>query len=161
MKRLHIHVGVNKIDEAVKFYSALFGKQPVKTKPDYAKWLLDDPRVNFAISTRAKTKGVDHLGIQVDEDSELEELRERMEAEDMSLFNEGETVCCYARSDKTWVTDPAGIPWETYRTMEDAQIFSGATMTQENKSACCPPKKESSSGCCSSKDKPTNCCEPK
>ena len=157
MKRLHIHVGVNKIDEAIKFYSALFGKEPVKTKVDYAKWLLEDPRVNFAISTRAKTKGVDHLGIQVDEDSELVEIRERMTAADMSIINEGETVCCYAKSDKTWVTDPAGIPWETYRTMEDAQLFSGKTSTPDNNKACCPSKPVEQAPCCIPSEKPTSC----
>ena len=91
MKRFHIHVSVEKIDESIRFYSNLFGAEPVKTKPDYAKWLLEDPRVNFAISTRAKTKGIDHLGIQVDEEAELTELRERLEGTDMPVVNEGET----------------------------------------------------------------------
>jgi catechol 2,3-dioxygenase-like lactoylglutathione lyase family enzyme len=125
MKRFHIHVGVEKLDESIRFYSALFGAEPVKRKPDYAKWLLEDPRVNFAISTRAKKNGMDHLGIQVEEEGELTELRERLKAADMAVVEEGETVCCYARSDKSWVQDPAGIPWEAYRTMEDAQLFSG------------------------------------
>jgi catechol 2,3-dioxygenase-like lactoylglutathione lyase family enzyme len=133
MKRMHIHVGVEKIEEAVRFYSALFGVPPVKTKPDYAKWMLEDPRVNFAISTRAN-KGVDHLGLQVDEEGELKDLRERLKAADMKVEDEGDTVCCYARSDKSWVEDPAGIPWEAYRTMEDAQVFSGKT----SETACCP-----------------------
>ena len=102
MKRFHIHVGVEKLDESIRFYSALFGAEPVKTKPDYAKWLLEDPRVNFAISTRAKNNGVDHLGIQVEEESELEELRERLKTGAMTVVDEGETVCCYARSEKSW-----------------------------------------------------------
>ena len=123
MKRFHIHVGVEKLDESIRFYSALFGAEPIKTKTDYAKWLLDDPRVNFAISTRASKKGVDHLGIQVEENGELDELRSRLESAALPVFDEGETVCCYAKSDKTWVQDPAGIAWETYRTMEDAQIY--------------------------------------
>ena len=101
MKRFHIHVGVEKLDESIRFYSALFGAEPVKAKPDYAKWLLEDPRVNFAISTRAKTKGVDHLGIQVEEESELMELRDRLKAGDMAVVEEGETICCYARSEKS------------------------------------------------------------
>ncbi len=137
MKRFHIHIAVEKLDEAIRFYSALFGAAPVKTKPDYAKWMLDDPRVNFAISTRAKKKGVDHLGIQVEEESELNELRSRLEKADMKVLDEGATTCCYARSDKSWVQDPAGIPWEAYRTMEDAQFFSDSTGSTE--SACCTP----------------------
>lgn len=124
MKRIHIHVGVEKLDESIRFYSAIFGAQPVKTKADYAKWMLEDPRVNFAISTRASKNGVDHLGIQVEENEELEELRGRIRSADLAVFDEGETVCCYANSEKSWVQDPAGIAWEAYRTMEDAQIFS-------------------------------------
>jgi catechol 2,3-dioxygenase-like lactoylglutathione lyase family enzyme len=137
MKRFHIHIGVEKLEEAIRFYSALFGAAPVKTKPDYAKWMLEDPRINFAISTRAKMKGVDHLGIQVEEESELNELRSRLERADMKVLEEGATTCCYARSDKSWIQDPAGIPWEAYRTMEDAQFFSDSTGSTE--SACCTP----------------------
>lgn len=137
MKRFHIHIGVDKLDEAIRFYRALFGVEPVKTKPDYAKWMLDDPRVNFAISTRANKRGVDHFGIQVDEESELNELRSRLETADMPVLKEGATTCCYARSDKSWVQDPAGIPWEAYRTMEDAQFFSDSTDGAEG--ACCAP----------------------
>lgn len=137
MKRFHIHIGVDKLEEAIRFYSALFGNEPVKVKPDYAKWMLDDPRVNFAISTRAKKKGVDHLGIQVEEESELNEMRSRFEAADMPVLEEGATTCCYARSDKSWVQDPAGIPWEAYRTMADAQFFSDRADSGE--SACCVP----------------------
>ena len=97
MKRMHLHIGVEDLDESIRFYTALFGAAPIKTKPDYAKWLLDDPRVNFAISTRAK-KGVDHLGIQVDEDTELAEVRDRLKAKDVPLTDECETICCSARS---------------------------------------------------------------
>ena len=139
MKRIHIHVGVEKLDESIRFYSAIFGAQPVKIKPDYAKWMLEDPRVNFAISTRASKKGVDHLGIQVEENAELEELRTRVKATDLAVFDEGSTVCCYARSEKSWVKDPAGIAWEAYRTMEDAQIFSSKEAADE--SACCAPER--------------------
>ncbi|MBX9657229.1 MAG: VOC family protein [Nitrospiraceae bacterium] len=137
MKRFHIHIALEKLEEAIRFYSALFGAAPVKTKPDYAKWMLEDPRVNFAISTRAKMKGVDHLGIQVAEESELNELRSRLERADMKVLEEGTTTCCYAQSDKSWIQDPAGIPWEAYRTMEDAQFFSDSTGSTE--SACCTP----------------------
>lgn len=135
MKRMHIHVGVERLDKSIKFYSAFFGAQPVKTKADYAKWLIDDPRINFAISTRAGKSGVDHLGLQVDEEVELQELRERLKSADISVFDEGETVCCYARSDKSWVEDPSGIAWEAYKTMEDVQLFS--TSTESDGGACC------------------------
>jgi hypothetical protein len=124
MKRMHVHVGVESLDQGIKFYSALFDKAPVKTKSDYAKWMLDDPRLNFAISTRTGSTGVNHLGLQVDEEGEMEELRERLKRADMSLFDEGETVCCYARSDKSWVTDPAGVAWEAYRTMAEARAYT-------------------------------------
>lgn len=137
MKRFHIHIGVDNLDEAIKFYSGLFGADPVKAKSDYAKWMLEDPRVNFAISTRARMKGVDHLGIQVEEESELNELRSRLERADVKVLEEGATTCCYARSDKSWIQDPVGIPWEAYRTMEDAQLFSDNTGSTE--SACCTP----------------------
>ena len=138
MKRFHIHIGVDNLDEAIRFYSGLFGAEPVKTKPDYAKWMLDDPRVNFAISTRANKKGVDHLGIQVEEEGELNELRSRFEKAEIQVLEEGATTCCYARSEKSWVQDPAGIPWEAYRTMEDAQFFSESMAGTEG--ACCAPE---------------------
>lgn len=140
MKRMHLHVGVDNLDEAVRFYSALFGTAPSKLKPDYAKWMLEDPRLNFAISTVGSKRGVDHLGIQVDDESELVELRERIKAADLQTMDEGETVCCYARADKSWLQDPAGIAWEAYRTMEDAQLFYGpATSTPAIDSECCAP----------------------
>ena len=156
MKRIHIHMGVEKLDEAIRFYSAIFGAQPVKTKPDYAKWMLEDPRVNFAISTRASKMGVDHLGIQVEENHELEELRERLKTGDLAVFDEGETVCCYANSEKSWVQDPAGIPWEAYRTMDDAQIFSSKRRGSEN--ACCAEERVSNAPCCEPSEKATGCC---
>jgi hypothetical protein len=156
MKRFHIHVGVEKLDEAIRFYSTLFGAEPMKTKPDYAKWLLEDPRINFAISTRAKTKGIDHLGIQVDEEQELTELRDRLKGGDMAVVEEGETVCCYARSDKSWIQDPAGIPWEAYRTMEDAQLFSGPAEQIER--ACCTPETKGMPDCCEPSPQTAVCC---
>lgn len=142
MKRLHIHVGVNNLDESIRFYNALFGEEPVKTKSDYAKWMLDDPRVNFAISTRAKISGVDHLGFQVDEQSELEAIRQNLVRAGLKTYDDGETVCCYARSQKSWLKDPAGIAWETYQTMEDVEIFK----EDSDKSGCCEPAGKSS--CC-------------
>jgi catechol 2,3-dioxygenase-like lactoylglutathione lyase family enzyme len=156
MKRFHIHVGVENLDESIRFYSVLFGAELVKTKTDYAKWLLEDPRVNFAISTRATKQGVDHLGIQVEEESELTEVRDRLKGADVAVGEEGETVCCYARSEKSWVQDPAGIPWETYRTMEDAELFPGQLDPAE--STCCTPDTMGTPGCCEPSEKTTGCC---
>jgi catechol 2,3-dioxygenase-like lactoylglutathione lyase family enzyme len=156
MKHIHIHVGVEKLDESIRFYSALFGARPVKTQPDYAKWMLEDPRVNFAISTRASQNGVDHLGIQVDENDELEELRARLKTADMAVFDEGETICCYANSEKSWVQDPTGIAWEAYRTMDDAQIFS--SKLADSKNACCAVRPVSKAPCCEPSEKATGCC---
>ena len=156
MKRIHIHIGVEKLDESIRFYSAIFGAEPVKTKSDYAKWMLEDPRVNFAISTRASKNGVDHLGIQVDDNDELQEIRTRLKAADLAVFEEGETVCCYAKSEKSWVQDPAGIAWEAYRTMEDAQIFSSKVAVSV--SACCAEPSISQTACCEPSEKTTGCC---
>lgn len=146
MRRMHINVGVENLEQSIKFYNALFGAEPVKTKSDYAKWMLEDPRLNFAITSHSSTRGVDHLGLQVDDDSELEEMRERLRSADMSLFDEGETVCCYARSDKSWVQDPSGVAWEAFKTMEDVQLFSSAE--EKTESACCAPSAEKKSDCC-------------
>jgi catechol 2,3-dioxygenase-like lactoylglutathione lyase family enzyme len=136
MKRLHIHIGVESLDQSIRFYSALFGAAPVKTKTDYAKWMLDEPHINFAISTRV-SNGLDHLGLQVDEEGELEELRSRLKQADMAVYGEGETVCCYARSDKSWVKDPSDIPWEAYKSMEDVDLFNAVEKTSTP--ACCAP----------------------
>lgn len=155
MKRIHIHVGVEKLDESIRFYSAVFGAPPVKTKSDYAKWMLDDPRVNFAISIRA-TEGVDHLGIQVDAEEELTEIRERVKAAELAVFDEGEVVCCYAKSEKSWVRDPSGIAWEAYRTMADAQIFSSKAVTEQT--ACCAEPRASNEPCCEPSERTAGCC---
>ena len=122
----------------------MFGVQPVKLKQDYAKWLLDDPRVNFAISARGRAPGVDHLGIQVDEDKELAEVRERIKKADLKTFDEGATTCCYAKADKTWVIDPGGVAWEAYKTMGDAEIFGKEQKleTESEGKACCAPSPE-------------------
>ena len=156
MKRMHLHIGVDDLAESIRFYTALFGAAPIKTKPDYAKWLLEDPHVNFAISTRAK-KGVDHLGIQVDADAELAEVRERLKAKNVTLTDEGETVCCYARSEKSWIQDPSGIAWETYRTMEDVQLFSGLEESSER--ACCTTETMGTPNCCEPSEKTAGCCD--
>lgn len=152
MKRFHLHVGVDNLDKSIQFYSTLFGQEPAKVKTDYAKWMLEDPRINFAISTRVNTKGVDHLGIQVDEGSELKEITGRLKKANLGVTEEGETTCCYAKSNKAWVQDPSGIPWEAYQSMNEAEIFSEKDRVESNVSACCPPKTEAEktvmSSCC-------------
>lgn len=156
MKRLHVHIAVDNLEQSVTFYTALFGASPSKQKDDYAKWMLEDPRINFAISSRGAQTGLNHFGLQVDSLEELEALRGQMRAANLSLFDEGDTTCCYAASDKSWVKDPSGIPWEAYHTMADVELFS--TEQAEQKSACCTPASaqvEEASGCCTPK---SGCC---
>jgi catechol-2,3-dioxygenase len=151
VKRFHIHVGVTDLEKSVQFYSTLFGQQPAKQKHDYAKWMLEDPRLNFAISSRMSSTGVDHLGIQVENADELEEITQRLKMADLSVHDEGETTCCYAKSNKAWVSDPSGLAWETYQTMADAETFNEKVKT-ESAAACCAPKTNTKStsktGCC-------------
>lgn len=140
MKRLHIHVAVADLAQSIDFYSKLFGAAPTLCKPDYAKWMVDDPRVNFAISARGIEPGVDHLGIQVESDAELETLRGQLDAAGMSLVSQEATTCCYAESNKHWVADPQGIAWETYHTMGEATTFGQSPReTAETAGACCAP----------------------
>lgn len=148
MKRFHIHVGVKDLEKSVQFYSTLFGQEPTKLKQDYAKWMLDDPRINFAISTRSKEVGVDHLGIQVDEDIELQEITERLKKSDLSVYAEGITTCCYAESNKAWLKDPAGIAWEAYKNMAEAEVYGLKPLSGESAaSPCCGPSKQKTSCC--------------
>lgn len=112
MKRFHVHLHVDDLSKSVDFYSKLFDAEPARLEPDYAKWMLEDPRVNFAISTVSRSKGVDHLGFQAENEEELADLKRRASAADRTLFDEGDTVCCYAKSEKHWVTDPQGLAWE-------------------------------------------------
>ena len=152
MKRMHIHVGVENIEQSIQFYNSLFGEEPAKVKDDYAKWMLEDPRINFAISTRAEQQGVNHLGLQVDHLEELEDIRARVKEGGIETFDDGETVCCYSRSEKTWVNDPSGVAWETYQTMDDAQVYTESD--QSTDSECCVPEmNETSSG-----DTKSHCC---
>lgn len=146
MKRFHIHVGVKDLDKSVQFYSTLFGQKPTKLKGDYAKWMLEDPRVNFAISTRSQESGVDHLGIQVENSQELDEITERLKRADLGVYDEGEVTCCYAESNKAWVQDPSGVAWEAYQNMADADVFS-ETKEQEAEGECCIPD-DSETSCC-------------
>ena len=148
MKRMHIHVAVDDLEHNIKFYSALFAAQPSKIETDYAKWMLDDPCVNFAISTRSEKSGVDHLGIQVDSEEELQALRAQLRSADIALFDEGETVCCYAKSDKTWVKDPSGVAWEAYQTMADAQLFSSESVADSAGQTESQMPTKATMGCC-------------
>ena len=145
MKRLHIHISVSDLKQSSKFYSALFGAEPTKQKPDYAQWMLDDPSINFAISDRGEKVGLDHLGIQAKDASEMITLREQIQQADMQKFDEGEATCCYAKSDKTWVQDPSGIAWEAYHTMAEAEFFNDVSAVE---GACCVAKSEPRSKCC-------------
>jgi lactoylglutathione lyase len=151
MKRFHLHVSVDDLDASVKFYSAIFGTSPTVLKPDYAKWMLEDPRVNFAISARGFRPGIDHLGIQVDSAAELTVLREQTAAADIATAEQTNATCCYARSDKYWTTDPQGIAWETFHTLESIPIY-GDSERVEQKPGCCSnpasPSVDTRSGPC-------------
>jgi hypothetical protein len=137
MKRFHVHTHVEDLDRSIAFYSRMFGQPPTRVESDYAKWMLDDPRINFAISQRGGKPGIDHLGIQTDTEEELAELKARAMAADMALLDEGETACCYARSEKHWITDPQGVAWEHFHTLADIPTFSAAAQAAATASACC------------------------
>lgn len=142
MKRLHVHIAVDDLDRNIAFYASMFGAEPTVRHGDYAKWQLDDPRVNFAISSRGRKAGLDHLGIQVETDEELAGMHERLAAADIATVDQAATACCYARSDKHWAVDPQGIAWETFRTLASIPMFgesaevAGATASA---AACCAP----------------------
>jgi len=127
MKRFHLHVSVVNLDESIRFYSTLFAARPAVQEADYAKWMLEDPRMNFAISTHRQPVGVNHLGFQVDSDVELRGMHARLLAADSQLIQENEQPCCYARSDKYWVTDPTGIAWETFHTLGSIPVYGEDT----------------------------------
>ena len=157
MKRLHVHVAVSDLSQSVGFYSALFAAHPTVLKTDYAKWMLDDPRVNFAISTRGREPGLDHLGIQVENQPELHEVYGRLRQAGGNIIEQGDTTCCYAKSEKSWIDDPAGIAWETFHTTGESTIYgdgSGenqARIAHEKQSACrAPQAAPASSACCAS-----------
>jgi catechol 2,3-dioxygenase-like lactoylglutathione lyase family enzyme len=168
MKRFHVHVAVPNLRAGIHFYSTLFGAEPSVRKDDYAKWMLDEPRLNFAISQRGAATGINHLGIQVDSDDELEALHANLEAADASVVAEKGANCCYARSDKYWITDPAGIAWESFHTLGSIPMFGGAveapgadgcctgterTPSAIDETACCAdatstPHSENARTCC-------------
>ena len=136
MKRFHVHLHVANLDKSIAFYSKLFGAAPARVESDYAKWMIDDPRLNFAISTRGAQPGIDHLGLQADGAEELAALKAREQAAELALEDEGATTCCYARSEKHWVTDPQGIAWEQFHTLEDIPVFRESAAAG---AACCTP----------------------
>ena len=153
MKRLHLHVAVDDLTQSIGFYSALFAAEPTVVKTDYAKWTLEDPRVNFAILTRARKAGLDHLGIQVESADELYEVYARLHKAGGEVIEQGQTTCCYARSEKAWIDDPSGISWETFFTTgESIQYGDGsgervARVAHEKTAACCAPQ-AANSACC-------------
>jgi catechol 2,3-dioxygenase-like lactoylglutathione lyase family enzyme len=130
MKRLHVHVSVNEIDQSVRFYSTLFASEPTVLKPDYAKWMLEDPRVNFAISKRGVPVGLDHLGIQVEGEAELGEVYGRLEHAQGAVLKEAATTCCYAKSEKQWIADPQGLAWETFLTHGESTVYGDGGAVQ-------------------------------
>ena len=141
MKRFHVHVSVADLEESVRFYSALFAAQPTVRKGDYAKWMLEDPRVNFAISRREKSTGIRHLGIQVEDRAELAEVFGRIEHTQRPVFDEGSATCCYAKSQKNWVEDPQGVQWETFLTTGESTIYGSEPAGGARGKACCEPTK--------------------
>lgn len=140
MKRFHMHLAVADLAANIRFYSNLFGMPPTVEKTDYAKWMLDDPRINFAISARGATPGVDHIGIQVESDAELAELKQRYEAADASgITTETGVGCCYVEANKHWLTDPQGVAWEAFHSLANIPTFYDAASTPASDGACCTP----------------------
>jgi hypothetical protein len=143
MKRLHVHVAVHDIQQSIRFYSALFAAPPAVTKDDYAKWMLDDPRVNFAISKRGAKAGLDHLGIQAENEKELEAIGSQLAQADVSILEQKGASCCYAKSDKYWTIDPQGIAWESFHTLGTVPVYGeegrAQAVKRDTKAACCAP----------------------
>jgi len=167
MKRFHVHIAVANLDDSINFYSKLFGQAPSKQRDDYAKWMIEDPRVNFAISSRGRATGVDHFGFQVDTTEELGAIEQLAQsASNGEVFDQGEAACCYANSKKHWTTDPQGLAWEHFHTLSDAEIFGEDTV--EPSDACCAPVRASQQdsapagqSCCAPGDSPGSderCC---
>lgn len=152
MKRFHVHVAVADLDQSVGFYSTLFGIEPSVRKADYAKWMLDDPRINFAVSQRTEKLGVNHLGLQVDSDDELESMRDQLEQADSAMLDEAGAQCCYAKSDKYWITDPQGVAWETFHSLGAIPVY-GEDSKKVGDRGCCTPEPAvnaaSATSCCS------------
>ncbi len=145
MKRLHVHVAVSNLADSIRFYSELFAAQPVVQKGDYAKWMLEDPRVNFAISQRGAAGGIRHLGIQVEDRAELDEVYARLQRANRPVLDECATTCCYARSEKSWIEDPQGVKWETFLTTGESTTY-GTEEPDVTRESCCEPR--ASGPCC-------------
>jgi catechol 2,3-dioxygenase-like lactoylglutathione lyase family enzyme len=158
MKRFHVHVAVDDLQANIRFYSSVFGAGPTVQKPDYAKWMLEDPRINFAISQRGAKPGIDHLGFQVDSDEELTALRRQIADAEIAAVDQPDATCCYARSDKYWTTDPQGVAWETYHTLGEAEIFGTAGKPVEQGAACCSPRPETVSVTSIRRQSDQKCC---
>jgi len=152
MKRMHVHVAVDDLSQSISFYSTLFATQPSVIKHDYAKWMLDDPRVNFAISTRGRQAGLDHLGIQAENVEELKEIYARLHEADGSVIEQGQTNCCYSRSEKSWIDDPSGISWETFFTTGESTDYgdgSGERVARiAGEKSCCAPQPATTPAAC-------------
>jgi catechol 2,3-dioxygenase-like lactoylglutathione lyase family enzyme len=154
MKRLHVNVAVSDLEASMRFYTSLFAAEPTLVKTDYAKWMLDDPHVNFAITTRGDRKGIDHLGIQVENEAELSDIYGRLKAAGGPMIEQGETTCCYAKSEKNWIADPEGIAWETFLTKGESPVYGVDTDLRDRLTACCAkPQKEEAGPA-------TSCCGP-
>ena len=155
MKRFHAHVRVDDLKSSVRFYSTLFGAEPSVLKSDYAKWMLDDPRVNFAITAGSTSTGLDHLGFQVETDDDLAIIAGRLDAAGQSVVRQENASCCYARGNKGWVSDPSGISWETFHTFGESTVYGndvaprGAASKTQDAESCCTPAPASNSACCS------------
>ncbi len=149
MKRLHIHLAVEDLEQNIKFYSTLFGCQPTVVHNDYAKWMLDDPRVNFAISNRSQQTGLDHLGIQAENEAELQDIKQHLDATQAPIEAQQGAACCYTRSDKYWITDPQGIAWESFHSLNDIPTFNEADADSDGENPyACRPQNEKKSSCC-------------
>lgn len=157
MKRFHVHVGVSDLEKSIAFYSGLFGAEPSVTKADYAKWMLEDPKVNFAISQKCgAAKGIEHLGLQVEDETELAEVYSRLESAGGPVLEEGATTCCYAKSEKSWIADPDNVVWEAFLTNGESTIygvgpdFDALASDNAAANACCAPQvaAPAKTGCC-------------
>lgn len=158
MKRLHVHVSVEDLDASIRFYSHLFAAEPGVLKPDYAKWMLDDPRVNFAISARGGNGGIEHLGIQVESRTELDEVYARLQRAERPVLEEGPTTCCYANSEKSWIEDPQGVKWETFLTTGESTVYGNEAPEVAESSGCCTPtfrspEAKAEGACCTAAEK--------
>ena len=140
MKRLHVHVSVDDVVKSIQFYNTLFASEPTVTKDDYAKWMLEDPRVNFAISKRGSDTGIRHLGIQVEDRAELADVYSRLQRAEAPVLEEGATTCCYAKSEKSWIEDPQGVQWETFLTTGESTVYGADPVNEQPKASCCGPK---------------------